>query len=165
MPLKKYIGTLDSSKQNLIEIYHHYLQTTSKHIVPEAQAHYNELLNLCDKLAQLYNGKIWGLVDYEAYNAKIRLTLPKFIEFINADELLLLKEIAEKARSVSFRATEEGSLLVTILVQYFAEDESYEDFLTRNIKAFIERRGLSLEEVSAQTDVSPEILTAIFGAS
>ncbi len=121
--------------------------------------------NLCDELAQLYNGKIWGLVDYEAYTAKIRLTLPKFIEFINADELLLLKEIAEKARSVSFRATEEGSLLVTILIQYFAEDESYEDFLARNIKAFIERRGLSLEEVSAQTDVSPEILTAIFGAS
>ena len=121
--------------------------------------------NLCDELAQLYNGKIWVLVDYEAYTAKIRLNLPKFIEFINADELLLLKEIAEKARSVSFRATEEGSLLVTILIQYFAEDESYEDFLARNIKAFIERRGLSLEEVSAQTDVSPEILTAIFGAS
>ena len=162
MPLKKYIDTLDSHIVERVEMYQRYLQVTAKHIIPEAQANYDYLLQRCDELAQLYGGKIWGLVDDGNDTAKIRLTLPRFIEFINADEQLLLKEMADKTEWLAFRATEEGTLLITLHFRYFEEDESYADYLVRNIKEFIERKGLSLEEVSAQTDVCLELLTAIF---
>lgn len=47
-----------------------------------------------------------GLTLEEYYTAKVCLTLPRFIVFINAD-VLLLKEIAEKAYFVFFGVTEE----------------------------------------------------------
>ncbi len=162
VPLKKCIDALDVHIAEHVELYQRYLQVTPRHIIPEDQANYDYLLQRCDELAQLYGGKIWGFINDESYTAKIRLTLPRFIEFINADELLLLKEMADKSEWLAFRATEEGTLLITLHFRYFEEDESYADYLSRNIKEFIERKGLSLEEVSAQTDVCLALLTAIF---
>lgn len=161
VPLKKCIDALDVHIAEHVELYQRYLQVTPRHIIPEDQANYDYLLQRCDELAQLYGGKIWGFINDESYTAKIRLTLPRLIEFINADELLLLKEMADKSEWLAFRATEEGTLLITLHFRYFEEDESYVDYLSRNIKEFIERKGLSLEEVSAQTDVCLALLTAV----
>ena len=153
----------ESGELNIAEFYKIYMEPVIKHIVPKEQANYDYLLKRCDELAKKHDGKIYGLVDDESCEAKIRLTLPTFIEFIDDDELLLLKEIAEESNAVTFSVTEEGSLLLSIRINYFLEDESYDDFLKERAKDFIKRNGLTYEEIASKMDVRTEALKTLFG--
>lgn len=72
---------VDSGEPSLMEIYELYKRKTPKNVAPKEKANYDYLLKRCDGLAQIYKGKIYGLVDSESYVAKIHLALPKFIEF------------------------------------------------------------------------------------
>lgn len=161
-PAEMNTDLVESSGPSLMDIYEFYWKVTSKHIISKGQANYDYLLKRCDGLAQIYNGKICGLVDHQNYTAQIKLTLPNCINFANNDDLLL-REIAEKASSVSFGATEEGNLLMSIDIKYFIEAESFGDFFSRRISALTEQRELFSDEKDA--DIGFEELLTILGKS
>lgn len=90
-----------------------------KVIVPEDQANYEYLLDRLDKLVQRRHGRIYGKVDYHKWVSRIEVYLP-FLAFEDDDELVLMKEIAEKADAVTVEAHEEGVRLY-ISIDYFDE--------------------------------------------
>lgn len=94
------------------------LKAVPKMIVPEYKANYEYLLSVCDDLAKQLGGHIRGVVDYERWEAAIDVVLP-YAEFANQDDLLLLKNMAEKAYSVTFRATDDGNTRIRLYVPYF----------------------------------------------
>lgn len=111
-------------QNDLLKQYASFVENMPKHIVKEDKANYEHLLKRCDALAKQSYGHILGIVDHEKYQSVIRLNLP-FIEFSSDEELHILKEIAEKARCVSFTTQEENSVTMSIFIDYFAEDESF----------------------------------------
>ena len=94
------------------------LRAIPKMIIPEYKANYEYLLKMCDDLAKQLGGHIRGVVDYERWEAAIDVVLP-YAEFANQDGLLLLKSMAEKALSVTFRATDDGNTRIRLYVPYF----------------------------------------------
>lgn len=149
---------------NLLDLYRLYDKKAPKHIVEKDRQNYEYLLKRCDQWAKEHHGRVYGVVDYEKTGAWIELTTPSFLEFAFDEELLFLQEIGAKARNVLFSPNfDEKSITLRIFINYFAEDESFDAFLSRNIKAYIQRNGMTLEEVSAKTDVSVEDLLAILG--
>ena len=148
---------------SLIQMYRLYSKVAPKHIVPEDKANYEYLLQRCDEMAAAHYGQLYGIVDYETYGAKIQLTLPRFFEFCDDDDLLFLKEIAEKSRTVTFKPVENDRILMSIFINYFDEDESFDDFFADHIKKVIERRGLTLEETAEQCGVDIEELKKVLG--
>ena len=149
---------------DLFELYRLYGQKVPKHIVEKDRQNYEYLLKRCDQWAERFDGRVYGEVDYEKYGAKIELTVPSFFEFAFDEDLLFLQEIGEKARNVLIRPNfDENSITLRIFINYFAEDESIEDFLSRHIKAYIQRNGLALEEVSAKIGISVEELLEMLG--
>lgn len=90
-----------------------------KIIVAEDKANYEYLLDRLDKLAQRRHGRIYGKVDYHKWVSRIEVYLP-FLAFEDDDELVLMKEIAEKADAVTVEAHEEGVRLY-ISIDYFEE--------------------------------------------
>ena len=94
------------------------LRAIPKMIIPEYKANYEYLLKMCDDLAKQLGGHIRGVVDYERWEAAIDVVLP-YAEFANQDGLLLLKNMAEKALSVTFRATDDGNTRIRLYVPYF----------------------------------------------
>ena len=152
----------DDNELGMIQMYKLYAKTVPKHIVPEDKANYEYLLQRCDEMAAAHYGQLYGIVDYETYGAKIQLTLPSFIEFCDDNDLLFLKEVAEKARTVRFEPAAD-SIVMNIFINYFDEDESFVDFYASNIKKAIENRGLTLEEVAEQCDVDLEDLKEALG--
>ena len=94
------------------------LRAIPKMIIPEYKANYEYLLKMCDDLAKQLGGNIRGVVDYERWEAAIDVVLP-YAEFANQDGLLLLKSMAEKALSVTFRATDDGNTRIRLYVPYF----------------------------------------------
>ena len=155
--------TANGGELTLWEIYKIYTEDTPKHIVPEDQANYDYLLKRCDELAQKRHGYLYGYVDYETYGAKIKVTLPHFIKFSSNDDLFLLKEIADKARSVLFEPAADDSFVMSIFINYFAEDESFNDYFARVIKNVIQQRGLTLEAAAAQCGVDLVELIELLG--
>ncbi len=111
-------------QNDLLQQYVSFVENTPKHIVEEDKETYEYLLKQCDALAKQSYGHILGIVDHEKYQSVIRLTLP-FIEFSSDEELHILKEIAEKARCVSFIVQEGKGVMMSIFIDYFAEDESF----------------------------------------
>lgn len=148
---------------SLIQLYKRYSQTVPKHIVPEDKANYDYLLRRCDEMAARCYGRVYGIVDHETYGAKIQVTLPGFFEFCDDDELLFLKEIAEKARTVMFKPVENNSILMSIFINYFEEDETFDDFFADHIQKVIDRKGLTLEETAEQCGIDLEELKNALG--
>ena len=146
----------DEPRLTLMDVYEVYDKVTAKRIIPEDKANYDYLLKRCDELAQRYHGQVSGVVDHDKFDSRIRLTVPRFLEFCFDDELVLLKEIAEKARTVSFEAAAEGGLRLSIFINYFAEEESFESFVARKTKRVLERQGLTPEEAAAKSQISVE---------
>ena len=89
--------------------------------------------------------------------------MPHFIEFCTDEDLQLLGDIADKVRNVLFEPTAEGGVTMTLFIDYFDEDESFEDFYAKHLKAAIQRRGLTLEEAAALCDVDIEELKKVLG--
>ena len=148
---------------DFMNIYRLYDQSSPKHIVAKDKLNYEYLLKRCDEFAQEHHGQLYGLVDHDTFGAKIKLTMPHFIEFCTDEDLQLLGDIADKVRNVLFEPTAEGGVTMTLFIDYFDEDESFEDFYAKHLKAAIQRRGLALEEAAALCDVDIEELKKVLG--
>lgn len=121
---EKWAFAAELMQNDLLRQYASFVENTPKHIVKEDKENYEYLLKRCDALAKQSYGHILGIVDHEKYQSVIRLTLP-FVEFSSDEELHILKEIAEKASCVSFTTQEANGVMMSIFIDYFAEDESF----------------------------------------
>lgn len=107
-------------KENkLLQAYKASVEARPKYIIEEDRQNYKYLLERCDELARSWKGYLIGIVDHEKYYSVIRVIMP-LIEFSSDEELILLGEIADKARCVSF-TVEEGKVKLSIFIDYFAE--------------------------------------------
>ena len=141
---------ISSLKDNgFFRFYNAFLQQIPKVIVKENQKTYERLLQRCDELAQQRGGKIYAIIDYEKWDSKIKLTLP-FIEFVLDDEMELLQDIAQNARSVCFDLSEDKtSIVMTIFISYFEEipiDENNIETMFSLAEAAREQIGLACYE-------------------
>ncbi len=90
-----------------------------KVIVQKDKENYEYLLPLCDDIAKRHGGKIRAVVDYEKWLSYIELHL-KFLAFEDTDEMNVLKEIAERAHSVTIESETDG-VFMRIMICYFEE--------------------------------------------
>ncbi len=111
------------------------IKVIPKIVVPEYKENYEYLLGACDDLAKQLGGHIRGIVDYERWEAAIDVVLP-YAEFANPEDLLLLKGMAEKAYSVTFRATDDGNTRIRLYVPYF------ETLITDDGKEYLKYKAL-----------------------
>lgn len=164
-PSEKLIKLFESSDDGLdfMSVYRLYDKIAPKHIVPMDKRNYEYLLKRCDEFAQEHHGHIYGIVDYETFGAKIKLSMPYFFEFCTAEDLFFLEEIPSKVRNVLFEPDPEGGVIMTLFIDYFDEDESFEEFFAKHIKAAIQHRRLTLEETAALCDVDLEELKKLLG--
>lgn len=112
------------------------MKALPKSINPKSKADYEYVLALCDSMAQGHRGKLVGEVRYDKWDAVIYLTLP-FFEFCDAQKLAELREIAERANSLTFSPTEDGNIQLYIFFYYFDDvtgEESAEEIKERLIR-------------------------------
>lgn len=103
-----------------LKAYAEAMEAIPKVVVPEDKANYEYLLSRADELAQRWGGKVRGVVSYEKWDATIDLVLP-FVEFGCPDDLVLLKEFAEKSDSITFQSEEDGRIRIHVFIYYFEE--------------------------------------------
>lgn len=90
-----------------------------KVIVPQDKENYEFLVPLCDEIAKRHHGRIRAVVDYEQWLSYIELHL-NFLAFEDPDEMNIMKEIAQRAHSVTIVA-EDGGIFVRVMICYFEE--------------------------------------------
>lgn len=76
-----------------------------------------------DALAKRKGGKIKGIISYEKWDAHIYITLP-FFEFVCKDDYDLLRDLAGRTLGLTFTVTEDGSIQLSVMINYFEELES-----------------------------------------
>ena len=140
---------------DFIDNYQKAMDAVPKVIVPEYKANYEYLLSLCDTLAKQWGGSVRGVIDYNHWDAQIDLIVP-FAEFSSSDELQLLRDMAEKAHSVTFQPTHDGKLRIHLFNLYF------EELISEEHRGFIEYEAIMKDEKLAEmlglsTEPSPEI--------
>lgn len=152
-------GSVDILEQSIVggffERFYTSLKQVPKIIVPEYKADYDHLLNACDVLAKQSGGTIRGVVSYQLWEAVIELLLPH-AEFATTENLLLLKDIAEKAQSVIFSTTETGKISLRLYVHYF------EDLISDSDRNYLEYTAIMqdpklVELIKEKTEISPEL--------
>ena len=115
--------------------YNDIMRSIPKGIVAEDKKNYEELLHKLDVLAKRRGGKIRGIVSYERFDSHIYVTLP-FFEFSHKEEHELLAELEAKAHSLTFTATEDGMIQLSVMINYFEEigdtDEVFDMALAGN---------------------------------
>lgn len=99
--------------------YTEIMHSIPKYIVPKDKQAYEELLPKLDALAKRHSGKIKGIVDYERFDSHIYITLP-FFEFSHIEEHELLRELNDKAHSLTF-TVEDGMIRLSVMINYFEE--------------------------------------------
>ena len=95
------------------------LNAVPKVIVPEYQANYEYVLQLCDALAKKWGGSVRGEISYKQWEAAIDLVLP-YVEFTSPEALQVLQEIAAKSHEVSIQPAD-GSIHIHIINRYFED--------------------------------------------
>lgn len=108
-----------------------------KEVNNEKKAANERILAALDTTAQVLGGKIKGIVDYQNWEAHIFAYLP-FAEFSSLDELELSKDIAENAQTVTFSATPDGSIRLSVLIAYFNIIGDIENTLAEQIAQYPE---------------------------
>ena len=93
------------------------LNAIPKVIIPEYQANYEYVLQLCDALAKKWNGSVRGEISYAQWEAAIDLVLP-YVEFASPKDLQVLQEIAAKSHELSIQPAD-GSIHIRIINRYF----------------------------------------------
>ena len=104
---------------NFLTSYTDALNTIPKVIIPEYQANYEYVLQLCDALAKKCGGSVRGEISYEQWEATIDLVLP-YVEFASPEDLQVLQEIAAKSHEVSIQPAD-GSIHLHIINRYFED--------------------------------------------
>ena len=95
------------------------LNVVPKVIIPEYQANYEYVLQLCDALAKKWGGSVRGEISYKQWEAAIDLVLP-YVEFTSPEALQVLQEIAAKSHEVSIQSAD-GSIHIHIINRYFED--------------------------------------------
>lgn len=103
-----------------------------KYIVQKEKKAYENLLHRLDAYTKESQGKIKGVVDYEHYDAHIIVELPHF-EFCTPEEFAMLSDIAANTHNVTFSASENGGIILYIMIGYFDEIEDTKDVLAECI--------------------------------
>lgn len=119
---------IESIDGGFLKLFGKAMNAVPKMIDPKQKADYEYLLEKCDKVAERRGGHIKGIVDYKNWEAYIYLTLP-FVEFSSRDDLLLLKELAEKSNGVTFVPSDGNGITMYAFFFYFTDliDEDGED--------------------------------------
>lgn len=104
-----------------------------KYIVPKNRDAYEDLLVRLDFLAQKRGGKIRGIVDYTNWEAHIDVVL-RFFECCFSEDFKLLADIAEKTSNVSFTATEDGNIHLSLMFRYFDDIGDRENLIEETIR-------------------------------
>ena len=103
----------------------------------EKKAAYERILSSLDSVAEILGGQIKGVVDYQNWEAHIFANIP-FAEFSSLEELDLLKDIAVNAQTVTFTATPDGGVRLSVLIAYFDIIGDIENTLAEKIAQCIE---------------------------
>lgn len=119
-------------ESGLFKSYRDAMRKKQKYIVPKEKEAYENLLPRLDAYAKDWHGKIKGVVDYEHYDAHITVELPLF-EACDAEDFALLSDIAAKAHNVTFHASENGGIILYIMIGYFDEIEDTKNVLAECI--------------------------------
>lgn len=98
------------------------IDSIPRHIIPEDVKSYHALLNQCDAIAQQYFGSVYGCIDNQKYEAKIKLTL-NFFEINTGDMRRFFHDVLHKACSFCFEPAPNNQITLTIFFDYYAEDE------------------------------------------
>ena len=103
----------------------------------EKKAAYERILAALYTIAEVLGGQIKGIVDFQNWEAHIYAYLP-FSEFSSLEELELLKDIAVNAQTVTFTATPDGGIRLSVLIAYFDIIGDIENTLAEKIAQCIE---------------------------
>lgn len=121
-----------------------------KMINPQDKENYEYLVNRCDQYAKRHYGRISAVVDYERWDSKINLYLP-MLEFATEEDMLLLREIGEKAHYVNITQQPDGKFRLHIMINYF-------DPMMSDVEAeFIKYKALEQDEKLASMFQMPEL--------
>ena len=102
-----------------------------KYIVQKDKETYEHLIFFLDIYAKRKHGKIKGIVDYDKYECHIYVDLP-FFEACTPEDLTLLSYMGVRTHNVTFTASEDGGIRLSIRINYFKETENIK-------KVFIDR--------------------------
>lgn len=128
----------------LFRFYQALMQLMPKVVIPKDCETYKRLLGECDKVAKQYGGKIYGIIDYEQWEARLTLTLP-VIEFIAPKDLLWIQDISENVAAIWFQPTKDNQVEMQLLINYFEEvppDENDIDAMRALAKQAAEQAGI-----------------------
>ncbi len=121
-----------------------------KVIVPEDKENYEYLLKQCDDYAKRHHGRIRGVVDYEHWDAHIDLYL-KMLEFDDAEDMALVKEIGERAHYLCITPEKDGGYRFHIMINYF------EELMSEEYGAYLKYETLMEDEELAAMFDMPEL--------
>ena len=110
-------------ESGLFQAYDDAIRQMPKYIVKKDKDAYERLLSRLNIYARRKHGKIKGIVDYEKYESHIYVELPYF-ETCFAEDFDLLSEMATKTHNVTFTASEDGGIRLSIRINYFDEVEN-----------------------------------------
>lgn len=121
-----------------------------KIINPQDKENYEYLVNRCDQYAKRHYGRISAVVDYERWDSKINLYLP-MLEFTTEEDMLLLRDIGEKAHYVNITQQPDGKFRLYIMINYF-------DPMMSDVEAeLIKYKALEQDEKLASMFQMPEL--------
>lgn len=146
-------------KSGFFKAYDNAMKKIPKYIVQEDKEAYEDLLFRLDIYAKRKHGKIKGIVDYDKYESHIIVDLPHF-EACCPDEFALLSDMATKTHNVTFKASEDGGIRLSIRINYFNEIENTENVLTdciMNDEKLVEMLAEEHEKEKEQILSDPEL--------
>ena len=118
-----------AAESGFFKAYNDAMLKIPKYIVQEDKEAYEDLLFRLDGYAKRKHGKIKGIVDYDKYESHIIVYLPHF-EACDPYDFSLLSDIAAKTHNVTFQASEDGGIRLSVRINYFDEIENTENVLT-----------------------------------
>lgn len=136
--------------------YGAFMSQIPKYIVVEDKATYERILKRCDAIAKERHGKVYGIVNYEKWEARIKLTLP-FIEFTSYEDLDFLMDLSENVQTICFQPARDG-VSMTIMFNYFNEVELAEDDLSVIARKAAAQAGLDKLDKQAIADLKDIIM-------
>lgn len=143
---------------NFLKAYADAMDRIPKIIVPQDKENYDYLLPLCDNLAKRLHGKVKGVVDYHRWHSYIDVHLP-FLAFESPEEMRQMKEISERAHSVTVQPSGNG-IRLHIAINYFEElmTETEHTFLTIHaLQQDKQLTGILNEHTQLPEEAMPEV--------
>lgn len=140
---------LQALSDGFLTSYAEALNAVPKVIIPEYQANYEYVLQICDDLAETWGGSVRGEISYERWDATIDMVVP-YVDFTSPKDLQNLREIAERSHGVTIKSVDDG-ILIHIYNRYFEDcitDEKRKQIAFEcvlNDKKLSEMLGLSKE--------------------